>query len=190
MLSSFINGILCASFFFLFFQFSHSPPRTFSDAAVQSSEEEPSQPTQSPQPSGIVVDPSIRHFQPRFFTPPPGSFKISKLVSSIWLHALEYTDEPDWPTRFDHFVCLNVLSRAEARIASKPGDAFLNSYLDSVALSRATIVRSNRHLIDKFSPIHPSLHGKSEGFIGDYIESFIAFLDIEDKKSLIEYLLL
>jgi hypothetical protein len=190
MLSSFINGFLCASFLYFLYHFSSTPIRTFSDAAVQSGENNSDQTTHSTQASGIVVDPSVRHFQPRFFNPPPGSFKISKLVSSIWLHALEYTDEPDWPTRFDHFVCLNVLSRAEARIASKPGDAFLNSYLDSVALSRATIVRSNRHLINKFSPIHPSLHGKSEGFIGDYIESFIAFLDIEDRKSLVDYLLL
>jgi hypothetical protein len=190
MLSSFVNGFLCACFFLTLYHISSTPPRTFSDAAVQSDDENHEQTTPPPNPNGIVVDPSVRHFQPRFFSFPPGSFKISKLVSSIWLHALEYEDEPDWPTRFDHFVCLNVLSRAEARIASKPGDAFLNSYLDAVALSRATIVRSNRHLIQKFSPIHPSLHGKSEGFIGDYIESFIAFLDIEDRKSLIDYLLL
>lgn len=190
MLSSFINGFLCASFLFFLYHFSGESSRTFSNAAVQCDDDNPKQTTSPSPPSGIVVDPSIRHFQPRFFTFPPGSFKISKMVSSIWLHALEYVDEPDWPTRFDHFVCLNVLSRAEARIASKPGDAFLNSYLDSVALSRATLVRSNRHLITKFSPIHPSLHGKSEGFIGDYIESFIAFLDLEDRKSLIDYLLL
>jgi hypothetical protein len=190
MLSSFINGFLCAAFFFLLYHFQSSVPRTYSEAAVQHDDDHHEPVQTPPQPSGIIVDPSVRHFQPRFFTPPPGSFKISKLVSSIWLHALEYEDNPDWPTRFDHFVCLNVLSRAEARVASKPGDAFLNSYLDAVAPSRATLVRSNRHLINMFSPIHPSLSGKSEGFVGDYIESFIAFLDVEDRKELIDYLLL